>query len=146
MGRSSAAMAALALAGPLALGGCDGGAPAAAPQASAEAPSKKRAAPPPLAVLDHQGVRYAELRGGRGRGLAQNGGYIVASDPASGAELWVQQVFGLAGSPDLESDKRDVYITRLSLSVDGRQLLIENERQERFALRLADRVVQRLAP
>lgn len=130
----------------LALAGCDGSAPAAAPQAGAEAPAKKRAAPPALAALAHQGVRYAELRGGRARGLGQNGGYIVATDADTGAELWVQQVFGLAGSPDLESDKRDVYITRLSLSADGRQLLIENERQERFALRLADRAVQRLAP
>ena len=112
-----------------------------APQAS---PAKKRAAPPVLPSLEHQGVRYAELRGGRARGLTQNGGLIVATDVASGTELWVQTVFGLAGSPDLETDKRDVYITRLSISADGRELLIENERQQRFALRLSDRSVQPL--
>jgi hypothetical protein len=97
-----------------------------------------------LTPVVHNGVRYTELRGSKGRGLPQNGGYIAAVDTATNKELWVVRVYEVAYDKDIEDDKRDVYITRLELRRSGERLLIENERQERFALNLKDRTIERL--
>jgi hypothetical protein len=92
----------------------------------------------------YKGVRYEEMRTGRLRGLAQNGGHIAAVDVASNRELWIVRVYETIYRPDMETDKQDVYITRLSLDRNGNLLLVNNERGERYAVSLKDRSIQKL--
>jgi len=117
---------------------------ASQPPQAEERVSKKRAAPPALASLVHKGVRYTELRRGRSQGLPQNGGYIQALDEASGQALWVVRVYDSTRDPDIEQDKQDVYITRLTLDRARTGLLIDNEHGERFRLDLSSRQVTAL--
>jgi hypothetical protein len=105
------------------------------------APAKKRAAPPKVRPVEHAGVRYTELRGGRGRGLEQSGGYIVAEDMTDDKELWIAKIYDSVGDGDMEADKTDVYIVKIELDSSQQRLLITNERKERYALSLRDRTV-----
>lgn len=104
-------------------------------------PAKKRAAPPKVRPIEYAGVRYLELRGGRGRGLEQSGGYIVAQDMANGKELWIAKIYDSAGDGTMEDDKTDVYIVKIELDRRQQRLLITNEHNERYALSLRDHTV-----
>lgn len=116
----------------------------AADETASEAPSRKRSAPPKVEPVEHRGVRYAVVRGARGRGLPQNGGYVEATELASGRSLWLVKVYDVVYDGDMEDDKRDVYISRLRLDSGGNRLLIQNERDERFAVELDGSKVQKL--
>ncbi|MGH8666364.1 MAG: hypothetical protein ACREUX_19045 [Burkholderiales bacterium] len=109
-----------------------------------EARSRKRSAPPKVEPVEHRGVRYAVVRGAKGRGLPQNGGYIEATELASGRSLWLVKVYEVVYDRDIEDDKRDVYISRLRLDSARSRLLIENERDERFAVELDGSKVHKL--
>jgi hypothetical protein len=111
----------------------------------AEAASRKRSAPPKVEPIEHRGVRYAVVRGAKGRGLPQNGGYIEATELASGRSLWLVKVYEVIYDNDIEDDKRDVYISRLRLDAGGNRLLIQNERDERFAVELDGSRVHKLS-
>jgi hypothetical protein len=113
--------------------------------AVAEAPSHKRSAPPKVAPVEHRGIRYAVVRGAKGRGLPQNGGYIEATEIASGRSLWLVKVYEVLYDPDMEDDKREVYISRLRLDAARGRLLVENERDERFAVALDGSRVQKVS-
>jgi hypothetical protein len=106
---------------------------------------KKRAGPPTAAPVSRQGIRYEAIRGGKGRGLKQNGGYIAAVDEASGEEKWILKVYDVHYDKKMEADKQDVLITKLSFTKDGSELYVENERGKRFVVRLADQTVAEVA-
>jgi hypothetical protein len=120
-------------------------APAQRPDAGAAAPSRKRSAPPKVAPVEHRGVRYAVVRGAKGRGLPQNGGYVEATDIASGRSLWLVKVYEVVYDPGIEDDKREVYIRSLRLDAARGRLLVDNERGERFAVVLDGSQVQKLS-
>ena len=108
--------------------------------------SRKRSAPPKVEPVVHNGVRYVVLRGAKGRGLPQNGGYIEATDQATGKELTLIRVYEVVYDKDVEDDKRDVYIIGMRLDAARDRLLIENERGRRFAVHLKDQKVEELRP
>ncbi len=112
------------------------------PAAAGDERSRKRSPPPRVEPVVLEGIRYEELRGGKGRGLPQNGGYIVAIEEASGRELWIAKVYDVVYDEAVEDDKRDAYIVHLRADRARRVLLIENERRERYALNLRDRTVE----
>lgn len=93
---------------------------------------KERAEVPAAASAFRAGVRYEAVVWGRARGLAQNGGYIVAVDAKTGKELWMVRVYAAAPDDGKEADKRDVFITELRFEADGRHLRVTNERGATF--------------
>jgi len=93
---------------------------------------KERAEVPEAVSAVRAGVRYEAVIWGRARGLAQNGGYVVAVDAKTGKELWLVQVYAAAADDGKESDKRDVFITELKFEADGRHLRVTNERGATF--------------
>jgi len=109
-----------------------------------EARLRKRSAPLKVEPIEHRGVRYAVVRGAKGRGLPHNGGYIEATELASGRSLWLVKVYEVVYDSDIEDDKRDVYISLLRLDAARSRLLVENERDERFAVALDGSKVQKL--
>jgi len=87
-------------------------------------------------------VRYEAVLWGKARGLEQNGGYLAAFDEPSGCEKWILKVYTVSYDDGRESDKQDVFITRLALHADGRELQVENERGETYFVNLSDRSVR----
>ncbi len=66
-------------------------------------------------------------------------GFVVASDAASGRQLWRQRIYSIRLEPALERDVQDVFIT--SLRLRGQALIVTNERGARFVLDLRTRKV-----
>jgi len=102
---------------------------------------KKRVGPKAVEPVTCDGVRYEALRWGKERDLGQNGGFVVAFDEISGDELWLQKIYDVVYDNEMESDKQDVFITGLELDENREELLISNERGERFGMSLSDRRV-----
>ena len=105
----------------------------------------KRRAPPKVAAVTLDGVRYeqavlarAEADGG------QRTGYLAAYQGASDERLWRIRVYQLKIDPALEGDVQDVYFATMSASPDGHELLIANERGEHYAVDVRTRDVRRV--
>ena len=97
--------------------------------------SAKRLAPKPVKPVTDAGVTFSAP------GWPM--GIVIATDAASGRELWRQRIYTIHYDRKLEQDAQDVFIT--SLKLRGGALLITNERGERFALDLSTRKVTREA-
>ena len=113
------------------------------PAVADEMPSKKRGPPPAPPSVSAKGIRYEAIPWGRRRGLDQNGGYIAAVDEATGHELWLLQVYATPTDPDMETDKQDLFISRLALVDGGRTLLVTDERGGRYRVDLSSHAVTR---
>ncbi len=101
--------------------------------ASADTGIAKRAVPKPVKPVTAMGTIYSAP--------ADKMGFVVASDAASGRELWRQRIYSIRLEPALERDVQDVFIT--SLRRRGRVLIITNERGAVFLLDLRTRKVTR---
>lgn len=106
--------------------------------------AKERAEAPEPEPVSHEGITYAAVPWGRARGLNQNGGYIAAINERTGDEEWLLKVYDVSYDPEMEDDKQDVFITRLSLEKQGKALRVENERGRVFLVSLKDRSVRPL--
>ncbi len=108
------------------------------------AADKKRREPVQVDPVVHAGMSYAVPRLGTPFGFDQDGGFVTASDAATGALVWSQRVYVVDYGDDIEDDKQEVYIKALQLADGGEALLVVNERGERFRVGLVDRGVERL--
>ena len=93
----------------------------------------KRAAPQAVEPVVIGSVRYSAPP------TPELMGFVVATDVASGKELWRQRIYNVSIKPSLEKDVQWVFIT--SLRQQGDALLIRNERGEHFTFDLATRKV-----
>ncbi|MEO8857478.1 MAG: hypothetical protein ABI343_10875 [Burkholderiaceae bacterium] len=100
-------------------------------------PSASRATPPRVPPVFIAGMRYAQVAGDAERD-GQVGGMLAACD-ASNREVWRLKVYENARRPELEGEVQDVWFR--SLRANGGNLLIENERGERFEVDPATRRV-----
>jgi hypothetical protein len=96
---------------------------------------------PKVAPVSREGILYEVLGGAKERGFGQNGGVIAAISEAGKKELWTVVVYRVDFDPKEEEDVQEIYITKLALSKDGKQLVVDNERHKRFVVTLSDRSV-----
>jgi hypothetical protein len=61
-------------------------------------------------------------------------GFIEARDLKSGKLIWSRQIYAMKYDPDLEGDVQDVFIK--SITVEGNNLIITNERNSKYQLDL----------
>ena len=61
-------------------------------------------------------------------------GFIEARDLKSGKLIWSRQIYAVKYDPDLEGDVQDVFIK--SITVEGNNLIITNERNSKYQLDL----------
>ena len=109
-----------------------------APTSAEAAPvAKKRAGPEPVDPVVIGAVRFEAPPDGKAKGLGQNGGFVVAHDAATGAELWTAKVYAITYKADMEGDKQDVFIIEMKPSPDGRSLLVSDDRGRRWKIDLA---------
>lgn len=102
----------------------------------------KRAAAPAVEAVEADGVRYEVLQNPRLRGFAYNGGVLLATDSASGKELWTLTVYQKKYDQQLEKDVQDVHISGLKRSKDGKILQVDAEDGKSYLVNLADRSVK----
>ena len=98
---------------------------------------------PKVDPVSRDGVRYQTVFGRR-KEFGQVGGVVVAIDEATDAEKWAVVAYRTEYDPAEEADVQDVFITALSVSPDGKELLVENEKGRRFAVSLADRAAREI--
>jgi len=96
---------------------------------------------PGVEPVEAGGIRYDV-----GRGFAQNGGIIAATDIATGKELWTLEVYRTDYDAAEEADVQDRFITGMTLSEEGSRLLVESENRKAYSIGLADRTVSRIEP
>jgi len=95
----------------------------------------KRRAPPKVAAVSLDGVRYEQTVLARSEAAGgQRTGYLAAYKGTSDERLWRVRVYELRIDPNLEGDVQDVYFTKMAASADGHELLIENEAGGRYAV------------
>ena len=96
----------------------------------------KRIPAPVIEPVVHEGVRYTVPND---RGTV---GYVVASDVATGKQLWKKTVFRKCICPFFEHDVQWVFIRQMRL--DGERLIFVSERDKSYALDLKTRRVKKL--
>ncbi len=101
----------------------------------------KRLAPAEVESVTYDGVVYSVLKWGKVKGLDQNGGYLIAKDKKTKKVLWQKRIYKIKYSKQLETDIQDIFITKLSLSDDKKDLVINNERGETYHLNLKTKEV-----
>ncbi len=95
----------------------------------------KRIPAPVVEPVIHEGVRYTVPND---RGTV---GYVVASDVATGRQLWQKTLFRKCLCPFVEHDVQWVFIKQMRL--DGDRLLFVSERDKSYALDLKTRRVKK---
>ncbi len=96
----------------------------------------KRIPAPIIEPVVHEGVRYTVPND---RGTV---GYVVASDVATGKQLWKKTIFRDCICPFFEQDVQWVFIRQMRL--DGDRLIFVSERDKSYALDLKTRRVKKL--
>jgi hypothetical protein len=102
-------------------------------------PGASRPAPPAVAAIDHEGIRFEQDLEALKHGGDQLGGYLVAIDAATGNRLWMLKVY-LVPAPSAPAVPRfGRYFRRMSLLPGGQQIEIENEAGGIYRVDLATR-------
>jgi hypothetical protein len=105
----------------------------------------KRRAPPQVPPVKIGDVRYEQARLGPQEAKGLRSGYLAAYKGDSDTMLWRVKVYDVAYDPQLEADVQDVWFRKMSVSPDGKQILIENEIGDQFAVEIAgDHAVHKL--
>lgn len=94
----------------------------------------KRLGPKNVPPVTIKNTRFEAIHWGKDRGFMQNGGYIVALDKTSGAELWTLKIYDISYDPELESDVQDIFIASMSKSLFGNKLKITDERGRKYVV------------
>jgi hypothetical protein len=105
----------------------------------------KRRAPPQVAAVTLDGVRYEQaVLTHDEAGGGQRTGYLAAHGGTSDERLWRVRVYELQVDPQLEGDVQEVWFATMTASPGGHELLIANERGDRFAVDVRTRAVRKL--
>ena len=102
--------------------------PASAPAASSSATpvtassnsEADRLPPPDVKPVVRAGVRYAQATDGHAVGASQARGVLVATDAASGKQLWGLVVYPNPIDPKLEADVQWIFFHSMAFDPDGR--------------------------
>ena len=104
--------------------------------------SSSRVGRPALPAIPFEGKRYEQIMNGEREGLDQRTGLMAVRDLATGARTAVVKVYDYPRDPRMEADAGDVFFTRFQLDAAKREIVIENERGQRFRYRIDDGSVQ----
>lgn len=108
---------------------------------------KKRAGPTLAKPVVHQGVKYEAVLWNEPTWgfdpLPDTGAaFVVAMGAQTGAELWRAKLYDLTYDPEMERDKQEIYVERLSLNLLRTKLKAVDERGRKYQIDLASHAVQ----
>jgi len=89
-----------------------------------------------VSPVTSNGIMYSASGNGRA-------GYVVATDVATGKELWRQRIFKTHIRRKLEEDVQWIFISHLA--VDGGNLLVRDEKSRCYTLDLGKHHVRKAA-
>lgn len=115
--------------------------PACGPGNGLDEPAAKRVAPDEIEAVEFAGVRIDVPHWSRDLGMQQDGGYLRASDPESGEQLWLLQVYVTCYDDNMERDVRDVFITSIQPIEGGNELWVQDENGRNFRVDVLTRTV-----
>lgn len=110
-------------------------------------PAKKRAAGNIADAVVYKGVKYeavlwSEPTWGSDPLPDTATAFLVAMDAHSGAELWRAKLYDVRFDADMERDKQEIYVERLSLNLTRSKLKAVDERGRKYQIDLATHAVQ----
>jgi hypothetical protein len=111
------------------------------PGMSSNRQNAKRTAPKEVAPVVYDGIRYSAPHWVMANGKRIAGGYIEAFNAKTNKKLWRIKVYEIRNSPELEKDVQNVFIT--SMVIEKNQLVVVNERDERYEIDLKTRKVRK---
>lgn len=86
-----------------------------------------RATPKPVTPVEYKGIRF--------EAPTARMGYVEARDAKTEKLLWEKKIYNVKIDPDIEIDSQEVFIN--SLKIEGQNLIVINEKNERFVLEIA---------
>lgn len=104
--------------------------------------AKRRA--PTASPVQHNGIRYEQMRRPREQGFTQGGGVIAATDEASGEQIWAVQLYETVFDAKEERDAQEVYVSELRIEAEGDVLIATDERKRRWQVNLHEHSVSLL--
>ena len=102
--------------------------------------SSSRIRAPEVPAVEHAGVRYEQVKAPSSEGLPP-GGYVAATEAATGKRRWTARVYETQVDPRREADVQMVFFRSLALAEEGKALVVEDERGRRFRVSTADGAV-----
>lgn len=101
--------------------------------------SDSRPAPPVVAPIEHNGIRYEQDMQSYGHGGDQPGGYLTAINVKTGERLWMLKVYDVSDLSESGVDSIGIYFKSMAL-VSGRDALeIEDETGRHFIFDLINK-------
>lgn len=107
------------------------------------APPGHRVGPPSPAPISFEGRRYEQIPNGEQQALAQRTGLLSVVDEASNQRIDVIAVYDYPRPDGPGTGEDDVFFVSATLDAGQREIVIENERGDRFACRVDDGSVRR---
>lgn len=98
--------------------------------------SAKRVAPPVVSPITVNGVEY------RAPNTPDLEGVVQAWDMGKTNLLWSKKVYSTTKNPQLERDVQWVFIRSMTLGASGSEILVANEKGEKYVLNLATKEVR----
>jgi hypothetical protein len=108
-------------------------------------PEVSQPAPPEVAPIVYNGVRYEQDMHSYDHGGDQPGGYLVAIDPVTNRRLWMLKVYEVADHSASGVDTIGVHFKSMSLIDAGGALEIENQVGGRYRVDLTNRAVTKIS-
>ncbi|MBF6649852.1 PQQ-binding-like beta-propeller repeat protein [Methylobacter sp. BlB1] len=101
--------------------------------------SNSRPAPPVVAPIERNGIRYEQDMQSYDHGGDQPGGYLTAIDVKTGERLWMVKVYEVSDQSESGVDSIGIYFKSMAL-IPGRDALeIEDETGRRFIFDLINK-------
>ncbi len=132
---------ATALSGPAPAGPLPQTGPAKDRIVMSQAPQGSRPPPPRLQPVTRDGVRYEEDMESSRHGGTGRGGYLVATNAATGERLWSVEVYHVPAAGPGAPGETSRHFRSLSPARDGAAVAIEDEAGGRYLVDLATRTV-----
>lgn len=102
----------------------------------------KRPAPPKVAPVTFEGIRYEQASSSDIKNGDQRTGYLAAYKADTNERLWVVKVYDLKTIPHLERDVQEIYFKKMEVSPKTREIIVENEGGGRYAVNVDTRAVR----
>ena len=104
----------------------------------------KRPAPPKVAPVTFEGVRYEQAARSEVNQGDQRTGFLAAYKVDSNERLWLVRVYEVKVIPHLERDVQEVYFAKMEVAPATREIIVENESGARFAVNVDSRAVREI--
>ena len=109
--------------------------------------AKKRAAPIQAKPVIFKGVKYeamlwSEPTWGSDPLPDTAAAFVVAMSVDSGAELWRAKLYDILYDPEMERDKQEIYVERLTLNLTRSKLKAQDERGRKYLIDLITHAVR----